>query len=87
MLRFRRRLLESAVGKPFVQEHISVASPVQHFDPVSSPAAEQEQAFLIQMTAELLGHNRSQSVNPQAQVRIAADDEVIADFAQIDHND
>ena len=37
------RPLETPVLQPFVQQHKAVAFPVQRFDPVTPPPAEQEQ--------------------------------------------
>ena len=84
---FRPGPLESSVRQPLVQQDISVSAPVQRFNPVGSSAAEQEQTFLIQMPAELLSHNRSQTVNTQSEICIAAGHVVVANLAQIDHSD
>ena len=54
----------------------------------SAPAAaKEEQTFFIQMTAELLGHDRSKAVNSKSEICIAAGHIEISDFAQIDHSD
>ena len=79
--------LESDVGQALVKQDISITCPIQSLDSVCTPAAEQEQTFFIQMTAELLCHNSGQPVNPQAKVCIAAGNVVIADLAEIDHSD
>ena len=47
----------SSVGEPLVQQDISVPGPVQSLDPIGPAAAEQEQALLVQVTAELLDHD------------------------------
>ena len=56
-------------------------------NPVGPAAAKEEQTFLVQMTAELLGYNSGKTVDTQSEIRIAAGHVVVADLAQIDHSD
>ena len=55
-----------------VPQDISVSHPIQSLDSVCPPAAEQKQAFLVQLTAILLRYHSSQSVNPQTKICVAA---------------
>ena len=84
-LRFAARPLEAAVVQALIQEDISITGKVQRLDPIRSPAAEQEEAFLIQFCAVLMYDDLGQTVDPAAQVCIAAGDIVVADPAQINH--
>ena len=52
----------------FVKKKVSIARPIQSLDSVCSP------------TAILLGYHRSQSVNPQAKICVAAGHIIIAGF-------
>ena len=59
---------------------------MQRLDPASPPAAEWKQTIFVQMTTELLGDHRRQTVDTRANVGVAAGHIEIADFAQIDHS-
>ena len=63
--------LEPPIGQTFVKQDISIAGPVQRLDPVRPTAAEQEQAFFIQMTTVLLRDDGCQSRDTVPEIVIA----------------
>lgn len=54
---------------------------------VRSPATEQEQTFLVQMTAKLLCHNSCKPIDAKTKSGIATGNVEIPDFGQINHRD
>ena len=58
----------------FVQQHETIALPVQGFYPVPASAVEQKEGVGKWIEFELLLNNGGQSVNSPAQICIAADD-------------
>ena len=69
---FRPGPLEAAGFQPLVEQHKSVAFPVQRFDPIPPPTAEQEQGVGERIQMELLLNQRRQTVNAAPQVGVAA---------------
>ena len=65
------RPLELALFKSLVEQEKAVAFPVERFDSVGSPAAEQEQRVGTRVKPELLFDSR-QTVNPTAKIGVAA---------------
>lgn len=68
------RPLKAAGLQTFVQQHKTVALPVQGFYPVAASAAEQKQGVGEWIKFELLLNNCVQPVNSAAQICIAAGD-------------
>ena len=66
------RPLEAPVLQPFVQQHKAVTFPVQRFDPVTPPPAEQEQRIGKRVKLELALYQRRQPIDSLAQVRVPA---------------
>ena len=56
----------------FVQQHKSVSFPVQGFDSVSAPAAEEKQSITERIQMELLLNHGRKAVNSTPQVGVAA---------------
>lgn len=69
---FRPGPLKAAGFQPLVKQHKSVAFPVQRFDPIPPPTAEQEQGVGERIQIELLLNYGGQPVNPAPQVGVAA---------------
>ena len=66
------RPLELAFFKSLVEQEKAVAFPVERFDPVGSPAAEQEQRVGTRVKPELLFNDGCQTVNSTAKIGVAA---------------
>ena len=84
-LRFVSRPLEPFLRQALVQQNVSRSVPIQRFDAVCPPSAEQIQRRLIHFLAELGLHQCSQAVYLLAHVRIAAGDVVVLHAAEIKH--
>ena len=66
------RPLELALFKPLVEQEETIAFPVERFDSVGSPAAEQEQRVGTRVKPELLFNDGCQSIDPTTKIRVAA---------------
>ena len=66
------RPLELTLFKPLVEQEKAVAFPVECFDSVGSPAAEQKQRVGTWIKLELLFNDSSQTINPTAKISVAA---------------
>ena len=66
------RPLKTSALQPLIEQHESVPLPVQPFDPVPPPPAEQEQRVLKWIQAELTLHHPGQPVYPPPQVCVSA---------------
>ena len=82
---FCPRPLKTPVGKPLVKQDITVSGPIEGFDSVGPPTAEQEQAFFIHGLSILLCHNGRQALDSESEVCITAGNVVVAHFAQVNH--
>lgn len=69
---FLSRPLEAARLQTLVQQQKSVAFPIQRFDAIPTTATEQKQCVCKRIQRKLLLDQSGQTVNPTAQVRIAA---------------
>ena len=58
------RPTKASAFQPLVQQYKSIAIPIQPFDPVCSPAAEQEQRIFKWIQLKLFLYEASQTVNP-----------------------
>ena len=65
------RPLELALFKPLVEQEKAVALPVERFDSVGSPAAEQKQRVGTRVKTELLFNDGCQSIDPTAKIGVA----------------
>ena len=65
------RPLKLTLFKPFVEQEKAVTLPVERFDSVGSPAAEQKQHVGTRVKLELLFNDGRQTVNPTAKIRVA----------------
>ena len=66
------RPLEAAALQPLIQQHKTVSLPVQPFDPILPPPAEQKQRVLEWIQLELCLHQPSQTIDPTPQIRVPA---------------
>ena len=63
--------LKLTLFTPFVEQEKAVTLPVERFDSVGSPAAEQKQHVGTRVKLELLFNDGRQTVNPTAKIRVA----------------
>lgn len=73
-LAFLSRPLEAAGLQAHVEQHETVALPVQRLDPVPAPAAEPDQRVSERIQVKLLPDQRCQAVDPAAKVGVTAGD-------------
>lgn len=66
------RPLKLALFKSLVEQEKAIALPVERFDSVGSPAAEQEQRVGTRVKPELLFNDGCQTVDTTAKIRVAA---------------
>lgn len=66
------RPLETPAFQPLIQKYESVSLPVERFNPISSPAAEQKQTVGEGVKLKALLNHSGQPVNTPAQVCVAA---------------
>jgi len=66
------RPLELTLFKPLVEQEKAVALPVERFDSVGSPAAEQKQRVRTRVKFELLFNDTRQTIGTTAKIRVAA---------------
>ena len=66
------RPLELALFKSLVEQEKTIAFPVERFDSVGSPAAEQKQRVGTRVKTELLFNDSCQSIDPTAKICVAA---------------
>ena len=64
--------LKLTLFKPLVEQEKAIAFPVERFDYVGSPAAEQKQRVGTRVKPELLFNDSRQTVNPTAKIGVAA---------------
>ena len=64
--------LETSALQPLIQQHKPVFLPVQPFDPILTPPAEQKQRLLEWIQPELRLHQPRQPINPPPQIRVSA---------------
>ena len=72
MLTFAPGPLVDPSFQPLIQKNEPVLLPVQPFDPVPAPAAEQKQRICEGVQLELLLHHGGQTVDPFPQIRVPA---------------
>ena len=66
------RPLEATALQPLVQQHKTISLPVQPFDPILPPPAEQKQRVLEWIQPELCLHQPCQPIDPTPQIRVPA---------------
>ena len=66
------RPLELTLFKSLVEQEKAIAFPVERFDSVGSPAAEQEQRVGTWIKFELLFNDSRQTIDPTTKIRVAA---------------
>ena len=66
------RPLKLALFQSLVEQEKTVAFPVERFDSVGSPAAEQKQRVGTRVKPELLFNDGCQSIDPTAKIGVAA---------------
>ena len=66
------RPLKLTFFKPLVEQEKAIAFPVERFDSVGSPAAEQKQRVGTRVKTELLFNDSRQTVDPTAKICVAA---------------
>ena len=68
-----------------IKEYESVHIPIQRLEPIRSPSTEKEDAIGTRVKSKLALYDGCQAVNAASQVRIAAGDVDVVDFAHVEH--
>ena len=79
--------LEAAGLQALVEQHKAVAFPVQRLDPIPASAAEQEQRVGEWIQRKFLLNQRSQAVDPTAQICIPAGDIHLVSAGEVAQHD